>query len=199
MSSSQRRAQLIRIGRTLFAQQGIDGTSVEEIAAAAGVSKPVVYEHFGGKEGLYAVIFDREVERLGTAISTAIAAPKTSYRQVIERGAFALLDYIEDCPEGFRLISRDSAVAGGAGSFAGILSDVAAQVEDMLTTPLARHGYDPSLAAPLSQALVGMVSMAGQAWVETRTPPKELLVAELVNLAWNGLAHFEHHPVLTED
>jgi AcrR family transcriptional regulator len=193
MSSAQRRAQLIEVGRSLFAQQGLDGTSVEEIAAAAGVSKPVVYEHFGGKEGLYAVIFDREVERLGSAISTAIAEPKTSYRQVIERGANALLDYIDTCPEGFRLISRDAAVGGGAGSFSGILSDVAAQVEEMLESPLRRHGYDPVLAGPLSQALVGMVSMAGQAWLETRTPPKDILVAELVNLAWNGLAHFEHH------
>jgi membrane protein required for beta-lactamase induction len=62
----------------------------------------------------------------------------------------------------------------------------------MMAEPLARHGFDPVLAAPLSQALVGMVSMAGQAWSETHSPSKERLVAELVNLAWNGLANFEH-------
>ena len=52
MTGTQRREQLVQVGRKLFAEKGFGGTSVEEIAAAAGVSKPVVYEHFGGKEGL---------------------------------------------------------------------------------------------------------------------------------------------------
>ena len=63
MTGSERREQLIDIGRQLFAERGFDGTSVEEIAARAEVSKPVVYEHFGGKEGLYAVVVDREIAR----------------------------------------------------------------------------------------------------------------------------------------
>ena len=48
MTGKQRREQLISIGRSAFAEQGFDGTSVEDIAARAKVSKPVVYEHFGG-------------------------------------------------------------------------------------------------------------------------------------------------------
>ena len=66
MTGQERRQQLLDIGRRLFAERGFEGTSIEEIAAQAGVSKPVVYEHFGGKEGLYAVVVDREVERLTT-------------------------------------------------------------------------------------------------------------------------------------
>ena len=50
MTGQERRQQLLDIGRRLFAERGFDGTSIEEIAAQAGVSKPVVYEHFGGKE-----------------------------------------------------------------------------------------------------------------------------------------------------
>jgi AcrR family transcriptional regulator len=49
MTGKERREQLLDIGRRLFAERGLDGTSIEEIAARAGVSKPVVYEHFGGK------------------------------------------------------------------------------------------------------------------------------------------------------
>ena len=60
MTGKERREQLLNIGRRLFAERGFEGTSIEEIAAQAGVSKPVVYEHFGGKEGLYAVVVDRE-------------------------------------------------------------------------------------------------------------------------------------------
>src|SRR5215467_2892624 len=71
MTGQERRQQLLDIGRRLFAERGFEGTSIEEIAAQADVSKPVVYEHFGGKEGLYAVVVDREVERflaMGTDI-----------------------------------------------------------------------------------------------------------------------------------
>jgi AcrR family transcriptional regulator len=64
MTGAERREQLIGIARGLFAERGFEGTSVEEIAASASVSKPVVYEHFGGKEGLYAVVVDREVRTL---------------------------------------------------------------------------------------------------------------------------------------
>ena len=53
MSGRERREQLIEVGRTLFADKGFEAVTVEEIASTAGVSKPVVYEHFGGKERFY--------------------------------------------------------------------------------------------------------------------------------------------------
>ncbi|MGH3272831.1 MAG: TetR/AcrR family transcriptional regulator, partial [Streptosporangiaceae bacterium] len=72
MTGRERREQLLEIGRSLFAERGLDGTSIEEIAARAGVSKPVVYEHFGGKEGLYAVVVDREVRSLLAMMQVAL-------------------------------------------------------------------------------------------------------------------------------
>jgi len=192
MTSAERREQLIEVARALFAENGVDATSVEEIAAAAAVSKPIVYEHFGSKDGLYAVIVDREAQRLETAISQALDTPDARYREVIERGALALLDYIDTCPDGFRILSRDSA----AGTYASILSDVTIQAGELMQASLQKHGFDPMFAQPIGQALVGLVSMAGQAWLETRQPPKDILAAQLVNLAWNGLANLEHDPTL---
>lgn len=72
MTGKQRREQLLDIGRSVFAERGYDGTSVEEIAERAGVSKPVVYEHFGGKEGLYAVVVDREMQLLLDMVTGAL-------------------------------------------------------------------------------------------------------------------------------
>src|ERR671929_1294792 len=72
MTGKERREQLVDIGRVLFAERGFDATSVEEIAAKAGVSKPVVYEHFGGKEGLYAVVVDRETGQLLDRITDSL-------------------------------------------------------------------------------------------------------------------------------
>ena len=81
-------AQLLEVSRQLFAEKGFEGTSVEEIAARAEVSKPVVYEHFGGKEGIYAVVVDREIRALTSALSGALdegGHPKV----MVERSALA--------------------------------------------------------------------------------------------------------------
>ena len=106
MTGQERRQQLLDIGRRLFAERGFEGTSIEEIAAQAGVSKPVVYEHFGGKEGLYAVVVDREVERLTTVTMTLFEG--THSRPKFEAAAVSLLRYIEDNADGFRILVRDS-------------------------------------------------------------------------------------------
>src|ERR1700748_1582297 len=90
MTGTQRREQLLDVGRSLFAERGFEATSVEEIAAKAGVSKPVVYEHFGGKEGLYAVVVDREMRQLLTMVTGALTAGHP--RELLEQAAFALLD-----------------------------------------------------------------------------------------------------------
>ncbi len=196
MTSAERREQLITIARGLFAERGLDGTSVEEIAAHAGVSKPVVYEHFGGKEGLYAVVVDREVRALESAIQTALATPNANYREIIERGTLALLDYIDGCPDGFRIISRDSAIPSHNATFASILSDITERVEDILELPLTRRGYNPGLGHVFAQGLVGLVAAAGQSWLDERQVPKEELAAQLVNLAWNGLSNLQKEPRL---
>ncbi len=196
MTSSERREQLVEVARTLFAQKGFEGTSVEEIAASAQVSKPVVYEHFGGKEGLYAVVVDREVQRLHDAIRTALTTPGASSRQLIEYGALALMDYLDENPDGFRILSRDSSVVSSQGSFASILSDIVGRVEDLLAAPLARHGFDVDFAGLYAQALVGLVALAGQSWLDTRQPSKEVVAAHLVNLAWNGMANLVPQPHL---
>src|SRR5206468_11612304 len=74
LAASARRAQLVEVGRMVFAQRGYEATSVEEIAEQAGISKPIVYEHFGGKGGLYGVIVDREVEHIVCRIVEAVSS-----------------------------------------------------------------------------------------------------------------------------
>src|ERR1041384_5470043 len=156
MSSAQRREQLIVIGRSLFAERGFDATSIEEVAARAKVSKPVVYEHFGGKEGLYAVVVDREVRSLLDRITTALTAGHP--RELLEQAALALLDYIEGETDGFRVLVRESPVGSGSGNFSSVLNDIAHQVEHILGSEFKTRGYDPKLAELYAQALVGMVS-----------------------------------------
>nr|WP_323747911.1 TetR/AcrR family transcriptional regulator [Catenulispora rubra] len=194
MSGKERREQLIEIGRTLFAERGFDATSVEEIATKAGVSKPVVYEHFGGKEGLYAVVVDREMAKLLSMVTTGLTGEHA--RELLEQAAFALLDYIESSTDGFRILVRDSPVTTSTGNFASLISDIASQVEDLLGVHFMHRGYDPKLAPMYAQMLVGMVALTGQWWLDVRKPPKAEVAAHLVNLAWNGLSHLEGNPRL---
>ena len=196
MTGKQRREQLLDVGRALFAEKGFEGTSVEEIAAKAGVSKPVVYEHFGGKEGLYAVVVDREVERLLTSMTDALTATERS-RELLEQAALALLDYIESSSDGFRILVRDSPVGSSTGTFATIMSDIGTQVEHILAAWWRDRGFDERNAPIYAQMLVGMVALTGQWWLDARRPKKTEVAAHLVNLAWNGLSGLEAKPKLT--
>jgi AcrR family transcriptional regulator len=195
MTGKERREQLVNVGRKLFAQKGFEGTSVEEIAARAEVSKPVVYEHFGGKEGLYAVVVDREISALLESITGALALDAHP-RILAERAALGLLDYIEGSSDGFRILVRDSPVTQASGSYASLISDVATQVEHILAAAFKRSGLDTKFAPMYSQMLVGMVALTGQWWVDSRKPKKQEVAAHLVNLAWNGLSGLEPKPRL---
>lgn len=194
MTGKERREQLLDIGRMLFAERGFEGTSVEEIAAKAGVSKPVVYEHFGGKEGLYAVVVDREMRQLLDMVTSALTAGHP--RELLEQAAFALLDYIDQYTDGFRILVRDSPVAQSTGTFASLISDIATQVEDILGLEFKARGFDAKLAPLYAQALVGMVALTGQWWLDVRKPKKAEVAAHLVNLAWHGLDGLEPKPRL---
>jgi len=194
MTAAARREQLISIARGLFAERGFDGTSIEEVAARAEVSKPVVYEHFGGKEGLYAVVVDREVRSLLEMMQAALTAGHP--RVLLEQAALALLDYIDQTPDGFRILVRDSPIGSASGSFVSIIGDIASRVEHILAAEFKSRGFDAKAAPMYAQMLVGMVGTTGQWWLDERKPSKEQVAAHLVNLAWHGLAGLEKKPTL---
>jgi AcrR family transcriptional regulator len=194
MTSAERREQLLEIARALFAERGFEGASIEEIASRAGVSKPIVYEHFGGKEGLYAVVVDREVRRLLEMMRASLTAGRP--RELLEQATFALLDYIESSSDGFRILVRDSPLGSDSGSFGSIIGDVASRVEYILEAEFRSRGLEPEYAPMYAQMLVGMVGTTGQWWLDARTADKQDVAAHLVNLAWNGLSGLEKAPVL---
>jgi AcrR family transcriptional regulator len=193
MSGTERREQLLDVGRKLFAEKGFESVSVEEIAAKAGVSKPVVYEHFGGKEGLYAVVVDREMNHLFASVQDALTGGNA--RVLLEQAGLALFDYIDAYPDGFRILIRDTP-SQSKGTFSSLIVDIANQVEHLLAREFTSHKIDKRLAAMYSQMLVGMVANTGTWWLDARKPKKEEVVAQMVNLAWRGLSGLEAKPRL---
>ncbi len=198
MTGSQRRSQLIDIGRRLFAARGLDATTIDEIAAAAGVSKPVIYEHFGSKEGLYTRVVEFEFRILLDAINESLAA-EAKPRVLVEQAALALLGYIEERSDGFRILMRDAPPSQPEGALSTLLSHVADRVEDLLADEFSRRGFSTADGAMYAQMLVGMVAMTGQWWLDHREPDKRAVAAHLVNLAWNGLTDLQKEPELRSE
>lgn len=197
MTAFQRREQLIGIGRSLFASKGFESVSVEEIAAHAKVSKPIVYEHFGGKEGLYAVVVDREMRALSETLFNALSDDSTTHpRRIVERTALALLTYIEENAEGFQVLVRDSPMSDANSSFSSLWGDISLRVEDILGVWFKRQHLPMKGVAYYAQMLVGMTVFTGQYWADRRKMSKEQLAALIVNLAWNGLSRLKADPKL---
>jgi len=192
LSAAARRSQLIDVGRAVFARRGYQAASLEEIADRAKVSRPVLYEHFGGKEGLYAVVVDREMEYLVRRVAEAIA--DGSPRQRVEQAALAFLVYVKDHPDGFAILTHDAPVTTAAGGLSSLLNDVAERVGVIFANAFKEAGYDPKAAPVYAHALVGMVTFVGQWWTNVRKPSVEEVAGHIAALAWMGLRHLPKKP-----
>jgi AcrR family transcriptional regulator len=190
----ERRAQLIEVGRGVFARHGYEGTSVEEVAKRAKVSKPIIYEHFGGKEGLYAVIVDREMDYVERRIVEAISSG--SPRERVERASLAFLSYVRDHPDGFAVLSQDSPLTSSRDTMSSLLNDLAERVGDVFVSAFKEAGYDPKAAPIYANALIGMVTFVGKWWTEERKPDVEEVAKHIGALAWMGLRHLPKRPTL---
>ncbi len=197
LTAAARRAQLIEVGRTTFAERGYEATTVEEIAARAKVSKPILYHHFGGKEGLYAVVVDREVEyllgRIAEAVSTGTA------RERLEQAVLAYLVYVQERPEGFAILLRDAPPLRQSGEMPALMHDLADRIGEVLTEQFRQAGYDSKAAPIYAHALVGMVAFVGPWWTESKKPLSvESTASHIAALAWMGLRHLPKKPTLLE-
>jgi AcrR family transcriptional regulator len=197
MTAAERREQLVEVGRNLFAKHGYEATTVEEIARKAGVSKPIVYEHFGGKEGLYAVVVDREMKSLLDGVTQSIGTGEP--RERFERAALAFLTYVENNPAGFTVLSRDAPIERAAGSLSSVLNELAARVTEIFAAEFRKLGYEPKSAPIYAHALVGMVTYVGQWWRKVRRPPVRDVARHLAALSWMGLSHLPKRPELSID
>lgn len=193
MTAQERREQLVGVARSVFAEKGYEATSVEEIADRAGVSKPVVYQHFGGKEGVYAVVVDREVRDLTASITGAFDAVHP--RRIAESAAEAFLAYIEQHEEGFRVLVRDAPTTMTGGSFASVIADVAERAEQQLIEGFGDRGFDADTAPMYALMLVGAVALVGEWWLEHPGLHRDEVVAHVMNLLWHGLRGLDPAPL----
>ena len=162
---------------------------MDQIAAAANTSKPVIYRYFTDKNDLYRAITRRVVgEVLDTLV--AVIATSPSPRELLHAGVDAYLALLEDNPELYRFVARHPLVGEPGDQDA---TDFAAVVAQLLAGQLELHlreiGLDPAMAHPWGESIVGFISAASLWWLDHRDAmTREQLADYLGSLLWGGAA-----------
>ena len=156
--------------------------SMATIAAEAGITKPILYRHFGDKSGLYAALADRYTGRLLADLQAALGAGRTR-RDRVARTVDAYLAAIEREPQVYRfLVHADEAAPAQVRSFTRRLSALLA------AGIAAEVGGPPQRAGAWGHGIVGMVQSAGDWWLDTRGCTRAELVCELTDLLLGAYA-----------
>jgi AcrR family transcriptional regulator len=194
LTGPERRAQLITVGRSVFAVHGFEAISLEDIANRAGVTKPIIYEHFGGKEGLHAAIVEREMDDLVNRVTQGMS--KGSPRVRFENAVVAFLTYLQAEPAGFAVLTREAPVGAARRGMTRVIDHLAQRVGEIFSVEFARHGYDRKLAPIYANALLGMVTQVGQWWAaDGKKIPLDHVVQHICAIGWMGLRHLPKQPV----
>jgi AcrR family transcriptional regulator len=202
LTADARRRQLFEVALALFAEHGYPSTTMDDIAEAAGVTKPLVYQHFESKRALYLELMDVFSSELVTRIVKATATAEGP-RQQVELGFAAYFELMVDNEQAFRLLyGRDAPDDPELGAALRRVEDAIAEAID----PLIDAGLEPSHRLLLAHAVVGMAEGASRHWLEARreipaddgsgttvvsrgdpTEEAAVLAAQLADFAWAGL------------
>lgn len=184
----ERRAELLEGALAAIRRHG-PGVSMTQIAAAAGVTKPILYRHVGGREEIVAALTERFVAELTQRLQGAIGDGAGDPRELLATGVDAYLELIERETDLYRFLLRHAGeVPGGAEVLSRVIRQIGQTTVGTIGERLRSAGGDSGAAEPWGYGIVGMVHAAGDWWLEHRTMPRERLVAYLVSLAWDGMA-----------
>jgi AcrR family transcriptional regulator len=184
----ERRGQLLAAASEVFVDRGFHAAGMDEIADHAGVSKPVLYQHFSSKLELYLAVLQRHVDNLVSGVRQALRTT-TDNRQRLRSAVQAFFDFIEHDSQGYRLIFENDYVTE---------PQVAAQVRvatesctDAVFDLISRDsGLEAHRARMIAVGLVGISVDCARYWLGADRPiSKEDAVEGTVQFAWGGLSH----------
>ncbi len=181
-----RRAQLLAAAQDVFVTNGYHAAAMDEIAERAGVSKPVLYQHFPGKLELYMALLESHVDELVGRVRTAIASsPDNKLR--VRAAVAAFYDFVDGEGQAFRMVFESDLRSEPAVQQA-VERATTDSVDAITDTITADAGLDPERARLLAVGLVGLSQVTARSWLaDNRRVPKEDAVALISNLAWRGI------------
>jgi AcrR family transcriptional regulator len=180
---------MLAVAERAFAERGYHAASVDAIAEAAGISKPMVYAYFGSKEGLYRACMSAARERLFDALRDGVDQTAPPDRQ-LWHGLLAFFTFVEREPDSWSVLLGD--VTAGTGPFAAdgaaVRHEMAGLVGELLRRAAAAEGLDVGdLAEQIARALIGAGESLAAWWADHPEEPAERVALVLMNFAWNGL------------
>ena len=180
---AQREQQILDAALAVFSERGFQNASMDAVAERVGVTKPVLYTHFGSKDGLLLACIARARAEL-LEVTTTAAASADRPEEMLRRGTFAFFDYLERREPAWKLLYEESTVAGEA------LEGIRAQQTDFIAALLAAQapGADPQRLAGWAQVIVGACERLAVWRGSVRTVTSEQATEYLMDLAWTGLA-----------
>jgi AcrR family transcriptional regulator len=181
----RRREELLDVADRVIQRRGV-GVSMDEIASEAGITKPVLYRHFGDKDGLHQALTERYIDELKTALKPATGASEP--RDRLAAAIDAYLVYVEREPERYRFLLHASEQPRTAGIVADFRRRHIAECAFTAEDNLRRAGIDPGFTEPWAECVSGMIRAAGTSWLETRSLPRERLVDYLTTILWDGFS-----------
>ncbi|HET9139699.1 TetR/AcrR family transcriptional regulator [Actinophytocola sp.] len=190
-----RRAQLLAAAQDVFAANGYHAAAMDEIAERAGVSKPVLYQHFPGKLELYMALLDTHVDELVRRVTDAMDAT-TDNKQRVRAAVAAYFDFVDGETQAFRLVF-ESDLRGEPAVQDAVERATEASVRAITATITADAGLDDARARLLAVGLAGVSQVAARGWLADQRPiPKDEAVALISTLIWRGIGGgFPlHHP-----
>jgi AcrR family transcriptional regulator len=188
MRAPERRAQLLEVARKVFGGRGFHSVTMDTVAREAGVTKPILYDHFPSKRELYLALLEADLDLLRTRLHTALQAP-TGNRQRIRASFQAYFDFVDDHAEGFRLLMQEA--IGGEREFREMVgqfrNEVLREVAELILRE-SRDNVERAEAEALALGLIGMVETAAQQNPGDSKPKRRAAVNTLVRLAWKGIS-----------
>src|SRR5690554_108629 len=184
-----RRRQLLAAAQEVFVAQGYHAAAMDDIAERAGVSKPVLYQHFPSKLELYLALLDQHCEALATRVREVLAST-TDNRERVHAAMRAYFDLIDHESEAFRLVF-ESDLRNEPSARERVERAERESIEAIADTIMADTGVGRARAELLAAGLVGAAHTAARFWLAGgRTVPKEEAEELLATLAWRGIASF---------
>jgi AcrR family transcriptional regulator len=182
-----REEQMLDAAVRVFSRQGYHATSVDEIAEAAGISKPMVYAYLGSKEELFIACLNREGLRLLEALAAAARGgpgARAGTDQRLWRGLRAFLGFVATHRDGWSVLYRQ---ARGQEPFAGVLAQMRLRLVEIVTDMLADCSGDPDDAPLAAYALVGAAEAVADWVVDHPDADVDRAAERLMATVWLGL------------
>src|SRR5437764_8088983 len=184
-----RRLQLLSAAQEVFVAQGFHAAAMDDIADRAGVSKPVLYQHFPGKRELYLALLEQQVDELTDRVREAMAGTDDN-RARVDAAVGAYFDFVDAEGEAFRLVF-ESDLRNDDDVRATVDRGTRACVEAIAEVIAADTGADPARALLLASGLTGLAETSARWWLPRKgTVSRDEAVSLMVSLSWRGISGF---------